>query len=108
MPQNLNTVLERLSHDDESVRKAVEIIFNKDNFISLISESLFNKVTELERRVKKMEKRMDDLEQYSTRNCLKVFTIPETKDENCDQIILKAVKKLVLIDEKKNQRTEST
>lgn len=44
---------------------------------------------------------MDDLEQYSRRNCLKFCGIPETKDENCDQIILNAVNKLILVDEKK-------
>lgn len=31
--------------------------------------------------------------------------IPETKDENCDQIILNAVNKLILVDEKKTNYT---
>lgn len=98
--ENPNTVLDRLSHGNESVRKAFEIILNKDSFKSIISESLLSKVTELERIVQEMKDRMEDLE-YSRRNCLKFSGIPETKDENCDQIILNAVNKLILVDEKK-------
>lgn len=98
--ENPNTVLDRLSHGNESVRKAFEIILNKDSFKSIISESLLSKVTELERIVQEMKDMMEDLE-YSRRNCLKFSGIPETKDENCDQIILNAVNKLILVDEKK-------
>lgn len=98
--ENPNTVLDRLSDDDKSVRKAFEIILNKDSFKSIISESLLSKVTELERIVQEMKDRMEDLE-YSRRNCLKCSGIPETKDENCDQIILNAANKLILVDEKK-------
>lgn len=66
--ENPNTVLDRLSDDDKSVRKAFEIILNKDSFKSIISESLLSKVTELERIVQEMKDRMEDLE-YSRRNC---------------------------------------
>lgn len=58
--ENPNTVLDRLSDDDKSVRKAVEIILNKDSFKSIISESLLSKVTELERIVQEMKDRVED------------------------------------------------
>lgn len=56
-----------------------------------------------------MKDRMEDLE-YSRRNFLKFSGILETKDENCDQIILNAVNKLILVDEKKkiNARRKKT
>lgn len=98
--ENPNTVLDRLSDDDKSVRKAFEIILNKDSFKSIISESLLSKVTELERIVQEMKDRMEDLE-YSRQNCLKFSGILETKDEYCDQIILNAVNKLILVDDKR-------
>ena len=40
----------------------------------------------------------DEIEQYSRRNCLKFCGIPESNDEDCDQIILNVVNKLMLTD----------
>lgn len=100
--ENPNTVLDRLSHGNESVRKAFEIILNKDSFKSIISESLFSKVTELERIVQEMKDRMED---WNTQDGTGIL---ETKDENCDQIILNAVNKLILVDEKKKINLDQT
>ena len=55
-------------------------------------------VNELEKKVKQMEKKLMDCEnsqeeqeQYSRRNCLRIYGMPEKKDENSDDVVLQLV-----------------
>lgn len=43
----------------------------------------------LKARVNRLEQQMDDAEQYSRRNCLRLANIPETNSEDSDSIVLK-------------------
>ena len=42
----------------------------------------------LKARVDRLEQQMDDAEQYSRRNCLRLANIPETNSEDTDSIVL--------------------
>ena len=52
----------------------------KDELIN----SLHNEVSSLKVEVKNLEKKTDDQEQYSRRNCLLIHRLNETKTENMD------------------------
>ena len=43
-------------------------------------------------RIHTLENKVKDSEQYSRRNCLRIFGIPETKGEKTDDIVLKLAK----------------
>lgn len=53
--------------------------------------------TELE-RVEEVDKKVDELEQYQRRNNLRVFGIPERKDEDTDGIVLGLLRDKLAID----------
>ena len=101
--EQLQNVLENISKSEENTRKAVEIILSKQSFKCLIAESLMSKVNEVDKKVadleQRMQERIDEIEQYSRRNCLKFCGIPESNGEDCDKIVLNIVNKLILTDE---------
>ena len=78
----LDDLLESFSHDEESARKAVSIILNKEVIKNVISETFADKINIMQSQINLLETRLDDLEQYSRRNCLKLTGIPENKGEN--------------------------
>ena len=43
------------------------------------------------KKIDKLENLVDQQEQYSRRNCLLVYRIAETNDENTDDIVLKTI-----------------
>ena len=43
-----------------------------------------------------MKIKLDEMEQYSRRNCLKIAGIPEEKDENTDTLVLNVIINLIL------------
>ena len=43
-----------------------------------------------------MKIKLDEMEQYSRRNCLKITGIPEEKDENTDTLVLNVINNLIL------------
>ena len=53
---------------------------------------------EKRRYISTLEERIDDLEQYSSRNCLVITGIPEKEDEKTDEIILDIAKKQLNVD----------
>ena len=50
-------------------------------------------ILELNKRVRENEKAIDDLQQYSRRNCLLFWGIPETPDEDVYKVIIDVSKK---------------
>lgn len=57
---------------------------------NITSESSF--VDDLQLKIQKQAEQIDDLEQYSRRNCLRVFGIPESDKEDTDEVIVTLAK----------------
>ena len=56
-----------------------------------VVQSLTTSVKKLEGKVEAFESRTNELEQYSRRNSVRVFGVPETSPENTDDLVLKVV-----------------
>jgi hypothetical protein len=85
--QNLSSILQDIEKSGEAgkVRKAVDIIFQNESFKSCILSSVQTKMSQMEGEIRELKNRIDDMEQYSRRNCLKISGIEEHKDENTGQ-----------------------
>ena len=57
-----------------------------------IINGLKNEVSSLKERIDLLEKKSDDSEQYSRRNCLLVHGVEEQEQENTDNIVLSVIK----------------
>lgn len=71
------------SLENKEIKKLLGNIF-KENII----QSLKEENETLRERIHNLETRVEDLEQYSRRTCLKVSGVPEDKEEDTDKIIL--------------------
>jgi uncharacterized coiled-coil protein SlyX len=75
----------------EEIRELKDKLAEKDALIETLSNEVGELRTECEELRSKytdLESKSDDLEQYSRRNSLRICGVPETKDENCLQIVL--------------------
>ena len=96
-PTSILKNIER-SGDENKVREAVNNIFQNETFKNTIYDNIQSKISSLETEIVDLRTRMDDIEQYSKRNCLKFSGIHEEKNENTDKSILNIVHKIVLKD----------
>ena len=71
-------------------------------------EELKKKLLNQSERVHTLENKVKDSEQYSRRNCLRIFGMPETKGEKTDDIVLKLAKEKLGIEIDRSHRTGST
>ena len=96
----LTSILKNIerSGDENKVKEAVNIIFQNQTFKNTIYENIQSKISSLEFEIVDLQTRMDDIEQYSRRNCLKFSGIHEERNENTDKSILNIVNKIVLKD----------
>ncbi|XP_062608448.1 uncharacterized protein LOC134270265 [Saccostrea cucullata] len=94
----LNDLLDTISSDENSFKQAVNLIINKENFKSALAEVFVSEITSLRKEVSELTSRLDEMEQYSRRNCLKITGIPEEKGENTDKLVLNVVNSLILKD----------
>ena len=72
-----------------------ELKSQEKNF-EILTQQIDSLKTELKEKngyISQRETRIDDLEQYSRRNCLVISGIPETENESTDDIILDLVNK---------------
>ena len=83
----------------EELKSSVEVMSDKfDEYEKdwkekeKIINGLQNEVSSLKERIDLLEKRSDDSEQYSCRNCLLVHGIEEQEQENTDNIVLNVIK----------------
>ena len=81
----------------EELKSSVEVMsdkfdeYEKDRKEKIINE-LQNEVSFLKERIDLLEKKPDDSEQYSRRNCLLVHGVEEQEQENTDNIVLNVIK----------------
>ena len=57
-----------------------------------------SKLTDHSERIRALERKLEDSEQYSRRNCVRIFGIPERKGEQTDDIVLTIAKEKLGID----------
>ena len=65
--------------------------------MSKLVKSIKPEITQKQdKTIEELDERIDDLEQYSRRNCLKFSGIKETKGENTDALIINIINNVVL------------
>lgn len=72
-----NELLDSISNDESALHQAISLILNKDVYKNALTEVLVPEVTSLRTEVNDLKLRIDDMEQYTRRNCLKFSGIPE-------------------------------
>lgn len=72
--------------DPEIVKEVVSQLMDNALFKDSLLASLG--ITALHKQVQQLEIRLDDMEQYSRRNCLKLRGIPEEEDESTDDRVI--------------------
>lgn len=77
---------------EDIAQKVAAIVVKQldDRFEQLLKKytALENRVNTLEREKEELNKKVDFLEQYTRRNSVRVFGIPEKKNENTDELVL--------------------
>lgn len=92
----LNDLLDSISSDENEFKQAISLILNKENFKNALAGVFVTEVTQLRNELSDLYLRIDEMEQYSRRNCLKITGIPEEKNENTDTLALNVFNNLVL------------
>lgn len=100
----LSSLLDQLTKDEESTKKVIDIILGKPSIKTCISEHFMSEISDLHSQIKDLTNRMDSMEQYSRRTCLKFSGIPEERGEKTDDIILRIANQFIL--PKEQQRME--
>lgn len=78
---DLSSLLENLSNDEETLQQATSIILKNSAFKNHIVDRLAARIGDLEQKINYLETRVDDLEQYSRKNCLKFSERGHTSEE---------------------------
>lgn len=100
----LSSLLDQLTKDEESTKKVIEVILGKPSIKTCISEHFMSEISDLHNQIKVLANRMDSMEQYSRRTCLKLSGIPEERGEKTDDIVLRITNQFIL--PKEQQRME--
>lgn len=94
--QDLSNILDNLSNNKELLKQATSIILDKPAIKNCILDELSTEVQELKFKTVNLENRIDELEQYSRKTCLKFSGIPENVNENTDDLVINTINSFVL------------
>lgn len=83
----LSDILDSLSSNENSIKQAEAFILQKENFKTALAGILVLEIAGLHSEIQEPSTRLDDIEQYSRRNCLKFFEIPEERNEYTDTLV---------------------
>lgn len=92
----LNDLLDSISSDENEFKQAISLILNKVNFKNALTGVFVSEVTSLRKELSDLHLRIDKMEQYPRRNCLKITGVHEEKNENTDTLVLNVINNLVL------------
>lgn len=97
---NLSSILNNIerSGNMEQMKKAVDIIFDNKSIKACLLECFQSKLTQMDNEIQDLKNRLDDMEQYSRRNCLKITGIKEHEGENTDQAVLNVINDIIFKD----------
>lgn len=94
---NLSELPDSISKDDNLLEHAVSLIMEHQSFRNAITRKLSTEINLLNSEISHLKQRMDDMEQYSRRTCLKISGIKENgKLENTDNLVLDVINDLIL------------
>ena len=89
---NFSRLIDSITNDESLTEQAVDLLISNESFRNAISEKFNSVIDDLKSEISDLNKRMDDMEQYSRRTCLKISGIGESsKIENTDQLALKVI-----------------
>ena len=66
------------------------------HFKNALAGGFVSEITSLRNELNDVKIKLDEMEQYSRRNCLKIAGIPEEKDENTDTLVSNVIINLIL------------
>ena len=87
--------LSNLTERNES--RILELEIENDNKTSMIS-NMERYMSDQNDKIKSLQNQSNTAEQYSRRNCVRIFGVPETKIENTDEIMINIAQKELGID----------
>ncbi|CAG2216298.1 unnamed protein product [Mytilus edulis] len=93
--------IQSVSRDDNSIKVLVDELLKNQNIRNCLIDVFRSDVfDELQNHINTLELRLDDMEQYSRRTCLKISGIPEpetaTFDEDTDSKVLSVINKMII------------
>ncbi|CAG2223095.1 unnamed protein product [Mytilus edulis] len=93
--------IQSVSRDDNSIKVLVDELLKNENIRNCLIDVFRSDVfDELQNHINTLELRLDDMEQYSRRTCLKISGIPEpetaTFDEDTDSKVLSVINKMII------------
>lgn len=90
-------MLDSISKDDNLLDHAVSLIMEHQSFRNAITGKLSTGISLLNNEMFQLKQRMEDMEQYSRRTCLKIAGMKEnSKFENTDKLVLHVINDLIL------------
>ena len=95
-----------LSQLHETIERQESRIMDLENSMEKTSKAVADMSTKLERKdeeISYLRKACNDLEQYSRRNCVRIFGIPEQSTENTTETVCNLVKDKLGINLQKSQ-----
>ena len=75
----LNDLLDSIASDENSFKQAINLILHKENFKNALAGVFASEIASLRKELNDFKFKLDEMEQYSRRNCLKITGIPEEK-----------------------------
>jgi len=94
---NFSRLIDSIANDESLTEHDLDLLIGNDSFRNAISGKFNSVIDDLKSEISDLKKRMDDMEHYSRRTCLKISGIRESgKIENTDQLALKVINELVL------------
>ena len=95
----LSNILENAALNEDSIRKVTSVILGNPSIKNAIAMELIPEIEQMKSEIKVLHQQIDDLSQYSRKNCLKFSGIAENNTgskEDTDKLILNLCNKIIL------------
>jgi hypothetical protein len=94
----LSSLLENASQSEEGIRVVTSVILKNPIIKNAVSMELTSELDKVRSEIRHLQNQLDDLAQYSLKNCLPFSEIKECSggQENTDKIVLNICNKVIL------------
>ena len=86
--------IEFINTQYENQRKITKTILNKNTKLETENEVLKKQVGKLQAEINRVHNKVNDLEQYDCRDCVKINGIPKEENEKTESLVIKLGEKL--------------